>query len=329
MNAQTEIDQLSAALADEPTPELLEAGFRNRQWPMPLRRRALEALADAHPERIVELIAVATDDPDLRREIPWAWIAFRNHVALPLSLCLRGFDHDNSASMRSLAGRLALAHGDEGLEAVTELLRDGDIDQRATAALALAPRAEPEVAEVLYHELTQRRPDRKWARTVGWALIRHYADRLLAWADRDQPDLTDRPQLAWALARTRMATGCATFEDAARHGPTAARKAALRQLATDTPELALPLLRLALREGKPKPVARLAFRQMRRLREIARPVATAMLDSEYWGERKAAVCLLRHWGELTPEQRERALADPHIAVRHAAVWRPRPDGATS
>ena len=29
--------------------------------------------------------------------------------------------------------------------------------------------------------------------------------------------------------------------------------------------------------------------------------------------------LLRQWGKLTDAQRQRALDDPHVAVRHAAV----------
>ena len=55
------------------------------------------------------------------------------------------------------------------------------------------------------------------------------------------------------------------------------------------------------------------------------PAVLEMLVSEYWGERKAAVGLLRQWGKLTEAQRDRALADPHIAVRHAAMgqrWYP-------
>ena len=49
------------------------------------------------------------------------------------------------------------------------------------------------------------------------------------------------------------------------------------------------------------------------------PAALEMLESEHWGERKAAVGLLRQWGKLTDTQRDKALADPHVAVRHAAV----------
>ena len=125
-------------------------------------------------------------------------------------------------------------------------------------------------------------------------------------------------------ARARMATGRGTMADAARFGSTAVRRDALRRLAAAEPEAALPLLRQALREGKPQPAARVAFRALRRLRGAARPAALEMLLSEHWPERKAAVCLLRHWGDLRPEQRRKALADPHVAVRHAATWRRRP-----
>jgi hypothetical protein len=43
-----------------------------------------------------------------------------------------------------------------------------------------------------------------------------------------------------------------------------------------------------------------------------------MFKSENWKERKAAVCLLRRWGELTDERKAQALNDEHIAVRRAS-----------
>jgi hypothetical protein len=58
------------------------------------------------------------------------------------------------------------------------------------------------------------------------------------------------------------------------------------------------------------------------LREAAEPVVLEMLKSDAWTERKAAVCLLRRWGKLTPEQEDRARNDPHVAVRHAAQRHP-------
>ena len=52
-------------------------------------------------------------------------------------------------------------------------------------------------------------------------------------------------------------------------------------------------------------------------------MAEEMIGSEDWAERKAAVCLLRRWGKLTPEQQAQAERDPHIAVQHAAHARSR------
>ena len=57
---------------------------------------------------------------------------------------------------------------------------------------------------------------------------------------------------------------------------------------------------------------------MLRLGDAALPMAMEMLGSAHWTERKAAVCLLRRWGRLTPEHKARAESDPHIAVGHAA-----------
>ena len=55
------------------------------------------------------------------------------------------------------------------------------------------------------------------------------------------------------------------------------------------------------------------------------PAVLEILASEHWGERKAAVGLLRQSGELAEARRDCAPADPHVAVRHAAVgqrWHP-------
>jgi len=80
-----------------------------------------------------------------------------------------------------------------------------------------------------------------------------------------------------------------------------------------------------MRVARPQKVTRTAFRWMRHFKDAAMPTVLEMLVAEHWGERKAAVGLLRQWGKLTEAHRKRALADPHIAVRHAAVgqrWYP-------
>ena len=60
---------------------------------------------------------------------------------------------------------------------------------------------------------------------------------------------------------------------------------------------------------------------MLRMGEPAMATVRDMLGSEHWTERKAAYSLLRRWGKLSPAQQARGLADPHVAVRHAANWR--------
>lgn len=82
----------------------------------------------------------------------------------------------------------------------------------------------------------------------------------------------------------------------------------------------LPELRRQLASRRPhkNALAKEAFWQMLRLGEEAEPSAEQMLKSEDWKERKVAIGLMRRWGTLTDVQRERAAADPHIAVRHAA-----------
>jgi len=59
---------------------------------------------------------------------------------------------------------------------------------------------------------------------------------------------------------------------------------------------------------------------MLRLEDTA--LAEEMLASTEWTERKAAASLLRRWGRLTPEQKEQAEHDEHVAVRHAARRNP-------
>ena len=106
------------------------------------------------------------------------------------------------------------------------------------------------------------------------------------------------------------------------HGPPAIRARALRQHATRAGASVLPELRRCLAEGRPKKLAREAYRQMEALGTEAEPTALEMLKSPLWTERKAAVSLLRRWGKLTPQQQADAREDPHVAVRHAADFSP-------
>jgi len=151
--------------------------------------------------------------------------------------------------------------------------------------------------------------------------VRAYGDRLLAWAERNQPGPADDPALAWALGKARIAAGSAAAEDALHYGGPAVRAEAVNALAHAQGAAFLPELRACLRDGRPKKVARAAFRQMLRLGQAATATVEQMRTAEHWTERKAAVCLLRRWGRLTPEQQAQAQRDPHVAVRHAATRR--------
>ena len=162
---------------------------------------------------------------------------------------------------------------------------------------------------------------RKWRRIIARAVVRYYADELCAWAEaKSVPD--DRPHIAWALAKVRLALGRGTPGDLLWHGTPSGRMVAVRTLAREGGAAFIPELRRCLREGQPRKVAKEAFRQMHRLGDAALPVVEEMLGSEYWAERKAAFALLRRWGKLTPELKARGDADEHVAVRHAANWHP-------
>jgi hypothetical protein len=55
------------------------------------------------------------------------------------------------------------------------------------------------------------------------------------------------------------------------------------------------------------------------VRQAALALAIEMFASEHWTERKAAICLLRRWRQLSPDHRKTAQSDPHPAVRAAAT----------
>ncbi|MHC4982232.1 MAG: HEAT repeat domain-containing protein [Planctomycetota bacterium] len=217
---------------------------------------------------------------------------------------------------------MALLHGDDGVKALEDIMGRGTPDERASAAMALARRKHPYAFDVLVTELLHGHGEKKWQRHVVGTLARQYGDKLLAWADAQGPDRPRCQPLESALAQARIAAADASAVDVLRDGLPSVRAAALKLLARRKREAIIPELRRCLREGRPTKAARQAFYQMRRLGDAAMPVVLEMLASEHWTERKAAVCLLRHWGKLTEQQHERASKDPHVAVRHAADWRP-------
>jgi len=244
----------------------------------------------------------------------------RDGYVLPIETCLAGFTRDVAPNSRRMAGHLVLRHGDEGRETLENILRTGTQDHRAVAALVLARDRHPEAFEVLKTELLSGYQERRWQRIVARAVVQHYGEELTAWAETGGGIPDNRPSIAWALAKIRLASGRGTAEDVFRYGPPSVRAATVRHLARERGAAFLPELRRCLGEGKPRKVAQEAFWQVFKLRDAVEPAVVEMLHSEHWTERKAAFCLLRRWHKLTPEQQARGKADPHIAVRHAADW---------
>jgi hypothetical protein len=145
---------------------------------------------------------------------------------------------------------------------------------------------------------------------------------LAQWIKSVHPSLSEAHGVLWALARSRGSGAQSAVEKLLRHGTPSVRAVCIRILTRERGEGFLPELRRCLHEGTPGKVAREAFWSMHRLGAAAEDTALEMLVSEDWTERKAALCLLRHWGKLSPAQKKHAGTDPHPAVRHAARWHP-------
>jgi len=313
---------LACAAADHEIYDRLLALFRDTRQPRGLRCQALAAVCRLRKEGGAELVTEALSDPAIRRHSGWAWwTAAVNGYVLPIETCVAGFGRDVAPSARRTAGRLVLRHGDEGRTVLEDLLRTGTPDQRAAAALALAPERRADVFDALLAELLDGYQQRKWQRIVARAVMQDYADELCAWAEAEGVP-AERPAVAWVLGKLRLAGGQGSDDDILHYGTPTRRMAAVRALAREKGAAFIPELRSCLREGRPRKVAQEAFWQMHRLRDAALPVVIEMLESEHWTERKAALCLLRRWRKLTPEQKERGIADEHVAVRHAADWHP-------
>jgi hypothetical protein len=153
------------------------------------------------------------------------------------------------------------------------------------------------------------------------ALAGRYGLEVAQWLATMPAGTAELSRLLWTLARSQADAGSA-IESFSIDGPPSARAAATRILARQQGAAVLPRLREYLAAGRPRKVAQEAFWQVHRLREEARSMVEEMRRSPLWTERRAAVSLLRRWGELTPSQQSEAEADPHVAVRHAARWRP-------
>jgi hypothetical protein len=202
------------------------------------------------------------------------------------------------------------------------MLTSGTHARQMTAASALARSQDRRAFPLLRDELVSGRGPRKWRRHVSFVLARHYPAELLEWIEVERIDLAGADRLLWALARAEPQLGAAAAEKVLAAGRPAVRAAALRILARLRGAEMIGELRRLLREGKPRKVAQEAFWQLHRLGGAAELAVEAMLRSEHWQERRAAVCLLRRRSRLTDEQKARAEADEHVAVRQAARWHP-------
>jgi len=300
--------------------EVFDAVYEIFRRPGRSRAGTVEALCDIRPGSAEAVLVEALDSPDLtlRRRAPWA--ALRRGLALPIEACMKAFVGGVYWWGRLCAGSLVLKHGEEGVKALERVMRTGSPDERATAAMALTVARESgeEAFEALKGELLRGLQDRKWVKAVSRALAGHYPRQSASWIEAEPELVATSPDVAWVLARHPTAQVGPAIERLSRDATPSIRAAALRALGRRRGAALLPELRTCLREGGPGKVTREAFRQMLRLRDAAMPTAEAMLDSEHWTERKAAVGLLRRWGRLSPERRARATADPNVAVRMAA-----------
>lgn len=311
------IQALGYAMDDREAWDLLLGVFRNPQANN--RGAALGALCRLRPEFACQLIVEGLRDPQIRRLSGYAWWeAFKRGLVPPLNVCLGGFARDVAPNGRFMAALLALRHGEAGIEALQVLLQSGSPLEQEAAALALARAGREEAFGVLLRHLQQGGQETKWGRILARELVRNFTAQLLQWVESERPKLSSHPELAWAVAQAQLVAGQATRADMVDFGSPTVRADALRKLAVESGLAALPQLRRSLADGTPKKLAREAFWQMHALGPAAEPVALEMLDSELWTERKAAICLLRRWGKLTPEQKAQALTDTHVAVRHAA-----------
>ena len=315
------IEALGRATGDEEAYDALARMYRDESATPSVRAHALAAMCHLRGDLICELMREGVADPAIAAHSGWLWwIAVRDGLEVPIDLCVKAMGRSYYPTIRRAAACLVLAHGDEGVKALEDLLATGEPDLRAAAALVLAGRKHPEAFDVLVAEAVAARGKRRWSRMVSEVLAKQYPERLLAWAEAQGEDMPASATITWAVAQARLAGGEESVRDVLAHGTPAARSAALRKLGeTKGPEL-LPELRRYLREGKPSKVARRAFRQMLRMPDAAMETVQDMLTSDHWTERRAAYSLLRQWHKLTDEQKAIGLADAHPAVRNAADW---------
>jgi len=220
---------------------------------------------------------------------------------------------------RDLIAALALKHGDAGRQALEELLRTGTPQQPLTAALGLATEQHPGALEILKEEVLKPRRPPRGAWRVSKAIGYYYPEEMRRWFQNEADLLLREPGAAWTVARSNQQVSERVLQKLYRDGTPAVQAAALQAMARSKRAGALGELRRALRNGRPKNLARVAFKELLRLRPDSEALVTEMPASKHWTERKAAAGILRRWGTLSDADLAKLSADPHVAVRAGAV----------
>jgi len=305
------------------------------------------ALCRLRPDRAVDLLTDLLNGPHKRLKSSVPWVAHVFECLPPIEACLKSLERGVPPGARPYMGRLILKHGERGRAALEEAMRAGPDDVRIAAAVALAPSGDESALDLVKKAIRHPVPDRKWLEILAGALVRQRGGQVVTEVELDKLPVVNRQAILWMLAKLRPRKAPQDSSDLLGAETPSARAAGVRILARRGGARAIPELRKALRETRPGKVAQTAFWEMLKLhhpntlwrceravrsgektqadldavrstQEHALSAAREMLTSPHWGERKAAVCLLRRWGKLTDEQKAHACKDEHIAVRHAA-----------
>jgi len=336
------IHALSRAKGDQEVYDALFSIFNTRP-----DHQVLMSLCMLKPEKAVGLLTDVLNGPykGLKRSV--AWLAHVFKCLPPIDACLRGLENGVPAGARPYMGRLILRHGEPGKVALEEAMMSGPEDVRIAAAVSLAPTGSEDALNILKDAIRHPIPDRKWLEVIAQMLVRRCGGEVTTEVEVDKLPVANRQAVMWMLAKVRPGKAPHNASDLLAASTPSARAAGVRIMARRDGGRAIPQLRTLLRETRPGKVAQAAFWEMLKLRHPnalwrceravrsgekaqatlqelqdtrgqALSTAQEMLTSEHWGERKAAVCLLRRWGELTDDEKARAGKDEHIAVRHAA-----------
>jgi len=311
------IQALATAKGDEEVFETLHGLLNDRSARPGDRAQAAWAMCEIRPDSAQEILTDALRDPDVARKTHVPWLAARYGTRPPIDACLNAFEHV-IPHCAAAAAQLVMQHGEEGLSALENVLHTGSRRERLTAALALVGRQHPEAFEVLKAALLRGTGDSNLARQVTRVVGRFYGREVAEWVKAEGASLARADGVLMALLRSPQPDAEEAVEKLFHDGTPSVRAAAMRILARRRGADFLPELRACLRDGRPRKVAQAAYWVIVALRDAAEPAAREMLESEHWPERKAALCLFRRWGKITPEMAERARRDEHVAVRHAA-----------